>query len=214
MRIRIFIFAILLALPNAAMAVVLHSAFPLIAPKSMTYWPQSCSHDNTLAMCGHFALGVWSQRDGYCASQAQPNDCTQWIGLGIFSMFDGGYTFSQSQSKEAAGVPQEFASLVELSDPSAPVGLYALQIGYNPGSRYLLISAQRTEVITHAVLLNTRCLSGVPGVIPRADPHPPGLFATDYCDVSSYAALKRIAEDALNRAPLAMLDWNQPAPAR
>jgi hypothetical protein len=198
--------AILLAASGAATAnETLHAEFPLNPTRDVTQTQRNCSHDNVIAICSDFSLGLWKERFSDCADDS--DGCVIWIGLGIMSPFDGGYTITVSGSKALALVPQDGADIVKLSGNSEP-GLYALQIGYNPGSRYLLLSAEPGKTpISHAAVLDVRCPDGWAGVRMRRNPHPPGVYHTDYCDVSSYAALKRLAEDALNRAPFATLEW-------
>jgi hypothetical protein len=193
---------------NARAELWLRSDLPLSGTPGTTSWPQPCPETdrNVIAMCARFALGIWREQFANCGAD-HSDQCQQWMKLEIYSLTDGGLSYWEAYRRDGFGDSSDPAAIIELSSPSDVVGLYAIQIGFRGGSRYLLVSASRNgRPITRASILDVRCPIGARDARMRKARYPT-FFLPDYCVVDSVGALRRMAQEALNRSPFATMEW-------
>lgn len=122
---------------------------------------------------------------------------------------DGGYNYVDFLEHQPKEIPD--GALPAYIFPLTPegkggMGLYALEIGFRDGSRYVLLSARNDEKqIDRATILDARCPTQLKGVHHRVSTD--RFFMTDYCSISTVDALEYMAREAINRQPYATMEW-------
>lgn len=198
------------ASPNAASAsgAIVRSDLPLWSEEAKDVWPRFYMRNGQMGMESIFAVGDWRMRTAGC-SQSDPSiACETWLRFSFLGPTDPGFIVTQAPTRPAlavAGVPSVIADLG--AAPGAPTTrLYAIQIGFEGGSQYILVSAAQADVRQMAVL-SVNCSTGRrQGVVPRRAKFYTA-FATAYCAVGSSQALRALALDAFARPPVAALEW-------
>lgn len=196
--------AMLLGSPAYADALI-RSDLPLSPREDQSIWPANCEPQpvDALAMCSRFSLGDWEIRWAGCSEPA--GRCGGYAELSIFSVIDGFYTYAEGKTRGALAGHGDPALIFKL-EPGTDSTLYALQIGFRGGSRYVLPSVTGGDArIDHASILDTGC-PALPGVHARGV-HAAGFFREDYCVVDSMAALIAVGREALNRAPAGTMSF-------
>ena len=216
MRLRAAIAASILSLCHQAHAsgyTLIRSDLPLWSESDEGVWPVSVMTEGSFGMASIFSQGDWKVEETDCTSR-DADDCATWMSLQITSVFHPRFSFREALTREALKhTESEISVLVDLDQKSKGAKIFALQIGFRGGSRYMLVSASsETTPIKQMTLLDARCLTGQPGVERRKAAFS-SIYLTDYCSVSSKVALRSIAHDALRRAPLGRLSWQAGNPA-
>ena len=195
----------LTAAPAASQTLLtVHSDLPFLPKPGQSVMPFSCNGSGLIATCYDFKTGNWKETDVRCAA-ADPHApvCESWFSLENYSPIHPAFSFRETQSKDE-DTPYEPALLIRLTPKTERKALYALEIGFDTGSRYLVLAAEG-DMPKHAEVLDLRCEGD--GALWRRSPEPISIFRTDYCAVASIDALERMARDALQRPAYATLDW-------
>lgn len=186
---------------------VLRSDLPLWSESNKGVWPSDCSSENSIAKCSIFAMGDWRRTEADCAD-AEPH-CLSWVRLQMTAVFHARFGYSSAPRREELDLAlSEISIIAPLNTSSVPRRLYALQIGFRGGSRYILLSVERARdhPIRHLTVLDPRCDRTIPGVRVRKAKFS-SSYITEYCVAETKSALLGLAQAALNRPPLATLDW-------
>jgi hypothetical protein len=204
MTTRALAFALALTATGAAADPWVRADIPVKTKDWQEPWPRGCSSKDEIAMCSRFETGNWRVRLTECGTA-----CEHWATLRFFSAIDGGYTYGEGYAEEPGAEPQgaEPAYIIPLArEGVGGVGLYALEVGFRDGSRYILLSTRNDgAMIDRASVLDTRCPVHMKGVEQRKSSR--RFFFTEYCAVSSVEALEAMAREALGRAPYATMEW-------
>lgn len=182
----------------------LKSDLPLVTKSHQLIWPKDCSTKDAFASCSRFALGNWRVRYADCS------DCDTWLNLDIPNFNgEGGMSYAETVHETDDPDPAEPAGLILLTPEKSGGGIYAFEIGFRGGSRYVLVSAQNDgKTVERASVLDVRCHPEWKGVSWRKSKEAETfIIATGYCVVTSIDQLTRMAEEALDRAPIATLQW-------
>lgn len=195
----------LLAAPALADGYVpLRSDLPVLKGRPDAIWPQVSVDDSGFSAASIIALGDWKRTESNCF---EGESCESWLRLDIMSIFHGGYVIAQASSRDDLDATGEPGRIAELGGGSTVGGanLFAIQIGIRGGSAYILVSAPDETPIKHLTVLDSDCAHS--GAARLRDAGAVAALYTSYCVVDSWAALKRLAVAALNRPPLAKLEF-------
>ena len=193
------LFLTVLAAPAAAQDLLtVHSDLPFLPKPGQTVFPYSCGGADEIATCSEFKMGNWKKHE-LCGT----DECGGWIGLWNRSLFHPALSFRETMTRDE-DKSYEPALMIRLTPRSERKQLYALEIGFETGSRYTLLAGEG-EMPKHVEILDLRCEGD--GAAWRRPPEPISIFRTDYCSVASIDALERMAREALKRPPYATLDW-------
>jgi hypothetical protein len=195
--------------PSAAQELLaVHSDLPFLPKPGQTVSPFPCGGPKVIATCHEFEMGHWKEHQ-LCGT----DECGGWMELWNYSPVHPALSFRETMTKDAMD-PYAPAFLIRLTPRTERKQLYALEIGFLPGSRYMMLEAEG-DMPKHAEVLDLRCEGE--GATMRRSPEPISIFQTDYCSVASIDALERMAREALTRPPYETLDWiddKKPAPAK
>jgi hypothetical protein len=159
------------------------SAAPFWRPGAATE-QQNCSHADGIVQCYGFRLGNWKRRDPGC--DPGPRECGAWIELNFVGLFLSGFAYIEKADPGDYGISHR--SYIRTLAPD----LYAIEMGYEGGARYLVLSAAKGgKPIEHASVMDLRCENASGG----------------YCTAAGPDDLARMAHEALGRKPLATFDW-------
>jgi hypothetical protein len=204
MRWFVFFLSVLAAPAAAEELLTVHSDLPFLPKPGQSVSPFPCSGPGFAATCYDFPVGNWKETDLRCAAAApHAAVCETWFSVWNTSPIHPAFRFRETASKDQAA-DYEPARLIRLTPKTENKALYALEIGFETGSRYLLLSMDATKP-RHAGILDLRCEGD--GATWRSMAEPISIFRTDYCSVASIDALERMAREALKRPPYATLDW-------
>lgn len=192
------LFLALWSAPAVAQDVTVHSDLPFLPKADQIVSPYPCGGRNEIATCYEFTMGNWKEHR-LCGR----DECGGWIGLWNYSVIHPALSFRETMSKDER-TPYEPALLIRLTLRSERKQLYALEIGFDTGSRYMVLEGEG-NMPKHVAILDLRCEGE--GASMRRSPQPISDFLTDYCSVASIDALERMAREALARPPYATLDW-------
>lgn len=193
------LFLTVLAAPAAAQdRLTVHSDLPFLPKPGQTVFPYTCGGQGEIATCSEFKMGNWKERQ-LCGTDA----CGGWIGLWNRSLFHPALSFRETMTRNE-NTSYAPALMIRLTPRSERKQLYALEIGFETGSRYMVLAGEGA-MPKHVEILDLRCEGD--GAVRRALPQPLDIFRTDYCSVASVDALERMAREALKRPPQATLDW-------
>jgi hypothetical protein len=132
-----------------------------------------------------------------------------WMSFGFLGPTHPSFYVWEAAEERAAlrSVRPQPSAFVRLDGEQNP-SLFVLQIGFRPGSRYLLLTADAGKPIKHLSVLDAQC-DGVFGAHRVHARVPTANFITGYCAVESREALRQLARAALNRPPRAILEWTE-----
>lgn len=204
----IALFLALWSVPAIAQEYPIHSDLPFLPKPGQTVSPFACGGRNEIATCYEFKMGNWKE-NRLCGK----DKCGGWMGLWNYSAIHPALNFRETMSKDEQA-QYEPALLIRLTPRSERKQLYALEIGFLPGSRYMVLAGEG-DMPKHVEVLDLHCDGE--GAMMRRSPQPISDFLTDYCSVASIDALERMAREALARPPYETLDWVddvEPAPPK
>ncbi|HEX4301435.1 MAG TPA: hypothetical protein VHZ78_01485 [Rhizomicrobium sp.] len=189
------------AVHAADFPITLHGDLPLAPGPGITYWPQEFETASGPGIGSRLAIGDWRIVPLGC-DPAKDEDCVRWMRLTMGSAVHRYYNIGEAYRR--TDLHGDDGLIIELS-PELP-NVYALQIGFVGGSRYILFSTKESkDLVKQAVLLDPRCLD-MPGAEFRQSPYQE-IHDTGYCAVNSMAALVAIARAAEARPPQATMEW-------
>ncbi|HEX4860077.1 MAG TPA: hypothetical protein VFV07_02495 [Rhizomicrobium sp.] len=199
------LFLTVLAAPAAAAQdrLTVHSDLPFLPKPGQTVFPYTCGGADEIATCNEFQMGNWRVHE-LCGV----DECGGWVGLRNYSPIHPALSFRETMTQDD-DKPYEPALMIRLTPGSERKQLYALEIGFETGSSYMVLAGE-SEMPKHVEILDLRCEGD--GAVRRGLPQPLGIFRTDYCSVASIDALERMAREALKRPPQATLDWTDDKP--
>jgi hypothetical protein len=183
-------------------AIYFHSDLPLKPFKDQDMWPRAYGWDSMDGKYSPFGFGDWALRPTGCSDDT----CLRYVRLDSGYQLEG-YGFDETDWRRELSDHGSPALIFKL-EAGAGSTLFALQIGYRGGSRYIVVSAtpDGNGDFRTMTLLDAQCLTGA-GLRWRRSLSDPPEPEEDYCVVPSMAALRTIARAALNRAPLASLTF-------
>jgi hypothetical protein len=133
----------LLTLPAAAQTLItVHSDLPFLPKPGQSVMPFTCNGSGLIATCYDFTTGNWKETDVRCAADdPHAPACESWLALWSYSPIHPAFSFRETQSKDE-DTPYEPALLIRLTPKTERKALYALEIGFDAGSRYLVLAAE------------------------------------------------------------------------
>jgi hypothetical protein len=198
------LFLTVLAAPAAAQdRLTVHSDLPFLPKPGQTVSPHTCGGPGMIAMCYEFQMGNWKETDRACTLDPHPGNCVRRIALWNYSPIHPALSFRETFG-ENDEQDYEPALMIRLTPHTERKQLYALEIGFETGSRYMVLAGEG-DMPKHVEILDLRCEGD--GAAWRRPPEPISIFRTDYCSVASIDALERMAREALARPPYATMDW-------
>jgi hypothetical protein len=187
---------------------LVRSDLPLWSNGGDGVWPESFASDTGVGHRTIFMTGDWRVTRRDCKEAEQSDACQSWLRLSIASVFHGGFIIETAPSRPALNSSSDghVGIIAELHARRRGARLYALQLGFQGGSTYWLLSAPADSPIRKLSRLDVRCGDGLDRARWR-EAKPRGYYLTGYCVVADRRALRLMAEAALNRPPLASWEW-------
>lgn len=202
-----FIFAILSIEQAIAQPPSVHSDLP-IWTNTEDLSPRSFNSDEGFGCFGEIKFGDWKL--SYAPEIGEGHSYTQdpeWLKVYNYGVFHCAYGFQWAyEFDDLNEATPTFGHLVDLDTVKTPRGkrhLWAMQIGFNPGSDYIFLT-RGLETHTHSSfeLLPTDC--------PKQSLRTAGtidIFLTDYCSINDKKAMKRFAKRMAKRTPVGTLEY-------
>ena len=186
--------------PDEPRAIYFHSDLPLRPSKDQTFWPQPFARDGADGVRSPFGFGDWELRPAGCSGAS----CLRYLRLDIGHELYA-YAFDEAERRDWLSTNGPSAAIFKL-EPDEASTLFAVQVGYRGGSRYILVSARPDNdgLVKTMTLLDARCLDSAGALWRRSVSQPPEP-EEDYCAIDTMASLVAIAREALRRPPLATL---------
>jgi hypothetical protein len=125
------------------------------------------------------------------------------------------FVFSQASERQyLAHVGDEIGIVGKLGGvPGEHRDLYAIEFGGRGGSDYAIVLAPQQTPIRSLTVLDVQCTIIIRDVELRQTDDIRIPYPSDYCAVKSVAGLRALALAALNREPVATLEWVGEVPA-
>jgi hypothetical protein len=182
----------------------IRSDLPLWSEAHPDAWPQPIEGDDAIGFGSIFRLGYWRQIDRDCP---EPSTCEVWWRLELASVFHGAFSLSTGEERSNLdGALSGSAVIVELQPHKTKGQLYALQVGFLGGSRYVLLSASAALPVKQMTILDGRCEDAGRHAVRRKAAFYT-RYLTAYCAVRNREGLLMMARAAADRPPLATLEW-------
>ena len=192
---------------SASCAELVRSDVPMWSEVDDGVWPHGIVDDKTIGHGSIFMLGDWRRVDRTCSAPETSPDCESWLRLEIASVFHGGFSIDAAETRGNLDNSTGRSSLiVELRSGRRGLNLYAIQLGFMGGSEYWIASAPNRSPITNLSLLDARC-DDAGSYAHRRSAKFQSHWLTTYCVVQSKRALHLMSEAAINRPPIATLEW-------
>ncbi|MDP1739262.1 MAG: hypothetical protein Q8L23_17695 [Caulobacter sp.] len=201
----------LIACGPASAQALLHSDAPLFNGADQT-WPEYFFQGGSFGCKSLVPFGYWKETEVF-GPDAEPSDepDVEWVRIRNYGVFHCAYMVDRAYGEPRDWGELENAWLVLLGETEGSTGkliLYALQLGFRPGSSYTLLAAEPSkEPVRRFLVLDPVCPRGW-----KRGSGPIDIWRTDYCSVPDKAGLKRLAVAAARRKPLATLEYVGPAP--
>lgn len=201
----------LMAAAHVAAAAPIRSDVPLwpTGGDGDNVWPQAITSKDELGFTSIVAVGDWRLRYTDCDPKESGDDCYTWLRLEFFSLIDGGVTVTEARTRkgldDAIGTPALFVTFPNL-DRSDGAKVFALQIGFRGGSRYIVLKGRGQPLYKQFDILDGVCEGDGAAAWTsrgyrerRAPEH--GFFLTDYCAVRTVKGLENLAIKGLAAKP-------------
>jgi hypothetical protein len=193
----------------------IRSDVPLWSEYGDGAWPRAHQTDGSFGYHSVFRLGDWRLAESGLCDRAQvlSSACAKWLRLTIISAFHGTFRWITADTRgELEPGHYEIAVIAPLDDDDPQrARLYAVQLGTNPGSQYILVSVNPLPGnIARMTVLAAQC-RGNPRTVIRKGPD--SIWINRYCVVKTRATLRELAREALNRRPFGSLEWVSASPS-
>lgn len=187
---------------------LLHSDTPLFADVDDP-WPRHFFDADGFGCSSMIPFGLWKRTEAAEGGEEPPFD---WLRIDNYGVLHCAYIVLQSDGEPKDWNNAEYAWIGELGEADGPDGdplrLYALQLGFRPGSSYLLLARKPGKDMTRRFfVLNWDCPPGWSREGKSTD-----VWRSDYCAVPHLAGLRRIARAAAKAPPAATLEYVEDPP--
>lgn len=193
------------AAPAVAQDVLLRSDLPLWTEVDDNVWPRSFTDSDGMGCVYPLPAGFWTRVDAGTPRQVTS---VRVRNQGIVHCVLGVSTSDESPPEWGDEEPAMLVDFGKAPRPGGDLSLYALQVGFRGGSRYVLFAAEPAKgQIRRLLVLAPECPDEWVRKSQKAT-----VWLTEYCAVPNEAGLRRIAEAAARKPPVGTLEYLGPAP--
>lgn len=171
-------------------------------------WPRSFNDDDSFGCAGSVRLGNWKltyfpESDDTDAYTPDPD----WLKIHNYGVFHCAYGFRWAYEHEnleaATATLGHFVELGYIKTPRGRLDLWAIQIGFTPGSDYIFLTRNSKAKPDDAYeVLNIECPKRYLRSAGSID-----VFGAEYCAINSKSAMRRLAKRMAKQAPIGKLEY-------